>query len=179
MRKTIHRAIFVWNFDKEEKWLNEMAAKGWCLVSVGFCKYEFEECEPGAYKICMQLLNQDITQPESQQYIAFLESTGAEQVGAFQRWVYLRKKAADGEFELFSDYPSRIRHLSRIIHLITTVIGCNWLIGICNVLLATFNGSPLNYIGIINLVIGIGGLIGLSRLFQKRKLLEQDGQVFE
>lgn len=49
MRKIIHKAIFAWNFDKEEKWLNEMAAKGLCLISVGFCKYEFEDCEPGEF----------------------------------------------------------------------------------------------------------------------------------
>jgi hypothetical protein len=33
--------FWVWDFDKEEKWLNEMAAKGLSLVSVGFYKYEF------------------------------------------------------------------------------------------------------------------------------------------
>ena len=44
MRRTIRKWFWVWNFDKEEQWLNEMAAKGLCLVSVGFCKYEFEDC---------------------------------------------------------------------------------------------------------------------------------------
>ncbi len=29
--------FLVWDFDKEEKWLNEMAAKGLALTSVGFC----------------------------------------------------------------------------------------------------------------------------------------------
>ncbi len=49
MRKTIHKLFFIWDFDKEEKWLNQMAAKGLALVSVGFCKYEFEDCIPGEY----------------------------------------------------------------------------------------------------------------------------------
>ncbi len=38
MRKVIHKGFFVWNFDKEERWLNEMAAKGLALISVGFCR---------------------------------------------------------------------------------------------------------------------------------------------
>lgn len=42
MRQTIRKLFWVWDFDKEEKWLNEMAAKGLSLVAVGFCKYEFE-----------------------------------------------------------------------------------------------------------------------------------------
>ncbi len=56
MKKIIHKCFFIWNFDKEEKWLNEMAAKGFILNSVGFCRYEFDECIPGEYKICMELL---------------------------------------------------------------------------------------------------------------------------
>ena len=36
MRKVIHKWFAAWNFDKEERWLNEMAAKGLGLVSVGF-----------------------------------------------------------------------------------------------------------------------------------------------
>ena len=42
MRKTIRKWFWAWDFEKEEKWLNEMAAKGLALVGVGFCKYEFD-----------------------------------------------------------------------------------------------------------------------------------------
>lgn len=80
MRRIIHKVIFAWNFDKEEVWLNEMAAKGLCLVSVGFCKYEFEDCQPGEYQICMQMLESMPWHPESQKYIEFLEETRAEHV---------------------------------------------------------------------------------------------------
>lgn len=80
MRQTIHKLFWVWEFDKEEKWLNEMAAKGLCLISVGFCKYEFEDCEPGEYKVCLQLLDKMLRHPESQKYIEFLETTGAEHI---------------------------------------------------------------------------------------------------
>ena len=76
MRQTIHKCFFVWDFDKEEQWLNEMAAKGLALVSVGFCKYEFEDCVPGEYRVCLQLLDKLPRHPEMQKYIEFMEETG-------------------------------------------------------------------------------------------------------
>ena len=117
MRRTIRKWFWVWNFDKEEKWLNEMAAKGLALVGVGFAKYEFEESLPGEYAVHFELLQHSKSHPESENYIRFIEETGAEQVGNYLRWVYFRKKTADGPFALFSDNASRITHLKRIIGL--------------------------------------------------------------
>ena len=48
--------MWVWQWQKEENWINAMAAKGLLLTEVGFCRYEFEEGEPGAYQYCMQML---------------------------------------------------------------------------------------------------------------------------
>ena len=64
-----------------------MAAKGMALVSIGFGKYEFEDCVPGEYKICMQMLEKRASHPESQKYMEFLEDTGAEHVGTFKNWL--------------------------------------------------------------------------------------------
>ncbi len=47
-RKTLTRWFWVWQFEKEEDWLYEMAASGWVLESVGFCRYTFVRCEPDA-----------------------------------------------------------------------------------------------------------------------------------
>ena len=33
-RKTVRKWFWVWDFDKEERWLNEMAMSGWLLVQV-------------------------------------------------------------------------------------------------------------------------------------------------
>lgn len=76
MRKSIHKLFWVWDFDKEEKWLNEMAAKGLCLISVGFCKYEFEDCRPGEYSVRTERLEHHPDHPESVRYMSFLEETG-------------------------------------------------------------------------------------------------------
>ena len=50
-RKTVTKWFWVWQFEKEEEWLNEMAANGWVLESVGFCRYTFVRCEPGTYSV--------------------------------------------------------------------------------------------------------------------------------
>ena len=142
MRTTIRKVFFVWNFDKEEQWLNEMAAKGLCLVSAGFCKYEFEDCIPGEFKICLQLLEKSPRNPEMQKYIEFLEQTGAEHIGSFTRWVYFRTKASDGDFHLFSDNASRGKYLTHILGFIALIVAMNLLIGLENLALAIFVGFP-------------------------------------
>ena len=181
MRHTVHKWFWVWNFDKEEAWLNEMAAKGLCLVSVGFGKFEFEDCDPGEYKICLQLLDKMPRHPESQKYVAFVESTGAEHVGSFTRWAYFRRKASEGDFRLFSDYSSRIKYLSSMIAMVALVTWANLLTGLNNVLLAwTGTAYPVNYaFGALSLTISMLGTAGTIRLLKKRKKLKEESQLFE
>lgn len=121
MRHTMHRWFWVWDFEKEEKWLNEMSAKGLQLVAVGLCKYVFEEGEKGEYAYRLELLKETPSNPESTSYIRFLEETGVEYIGSVLRWVYFRKKTAKGAFELYSDIDSKIKHYSRIMTLISGV----------------------------------------------------------
>ena len=68
-RKTVRKWFWVWDFDKEEQWLNEMAMSGWALVSVGWCSYTFEECEPGEYTIRLEMHGADDS------YISFMRET--------------------------------------------------------------------------------------------------------
>ncbi len=179
MRHIVCKAFMAWDFDKEEKWLNEMAAKGLCLVSVGFFRYEFEDTVPGEYTIRMELLEKSPKKAESQKYIGFLEETGAEQVGAFSNWVYFRKKTEEGPFELFSDFDSRIKHLKRIVSFLATVTIMNLLIGADNVFLFFMNDIWLNALGFLNIVLGIWGAWGTFRIVKKKKQLEKEKQIFE
>ena len=68
-----------------------MAAQGWHLISVKYPTYEFEQGEPGAYNIRLELLEYWPKHEESRQYINFVEDTGAEYIGSVLRWVYFRK----------------------------------------------------------------------------------------
>lgn len=179
MRKTIRKWFWTWDFEKEEKWLNEMAAQGLALTGVGFAKYEFEETLPGEYNVRFELLNNPKSHPESENYIRFIEETGAEQVGNYLRWVYFRKKAADGPFDLFSDRPSRIAHLKRIIALMLPIGILNLFIGLQNIGLFFWQHFDGNLVGIINLALGALCCLGALPIHKKVKTLKKEQQIFE
>lgn len=101
-------------FEKEEKWLNEMAAKGLNLIHTNGITYTFQEGIPGEYTYRLELLAKLPTHLESVKYLQFLEETGVEPVISHVRWVYLRKKKSDGEFILYSDLKSKLHHYHRI-----------------------------------------------------------------
>lgn len=42
-KKTVFKLFFVWDFEKEERWLNEMAQEGWVLDNTGFSFYTAEK----------------------------------------------------------------------------------------------------------------------------------------
>ena len=106
-KKTVFKLFFVWDFEKEERWLNEMAQEGWVLDNTGFYFYTFVRCEPGEYIIRLEM-------NPSSDYRAFVKELGAEYIGDRVNWVYFRRKAELGSFELLSDIDSRLTHLSRI-----------------------------------------------------------------
>ena len=47
MKHRMNRLFFIWQSAEEEKWLNNMAAKGLALTGVWLFRYEFEDSEPG------------------------------------------------------------------------------------------------------------------------------------
>lgn len=179
MRKTVRKWFWVWDFDKEEQWLNEMAARGLCLASVGWCRYEFVDCVPGEYSIRLELLKEKTVHPESVKYIEFLEDTGAEHVGSYMRWIYMRKKKADGEFQLFSDNETRIRHLTRIINFASILTGVNLCSGFYNLFLFLLWGNWVSLLGFINLALSVIFICGIIKLWRKRQHLKEEQRVFE
>lgn len=170
MRKVVYKGFFVWNFEKEEKWLNEMAAKGFALISVGPFRYEFE--------VRLELLKKSVDNPESESYIHFVEGTGAEYIGTFNRWVYFRKKTKEGSFELYSDNSSKIKQIERIIGSILFIVLLNIFFGAENIYFMLSLDSAINAMGFINLFLGAFGLIGIIRLWKKKKKLERDKDIY-
>lgn len=135
MRKVVYKLFWVWNFDKEEKWLNSMAAKGLNLINVGFGRYVFEEGLPKEYTYRLELLNYMPSHLKSGEYIKFLEDTEVEYIGNVFRWVYFRRKTEKYEFNLYSDIDSRIKHLNKILLLILPLMILELIIGFNNTLL--------------------------------------------
>lgn len=131
MTITRWRVFWLWQFEEEEKWLNEMSGQGWQLQHVGFCNYTFKKGEPGEYIYRLELLDNPKSFDDSVRYISFIEDTRAEQICNISRWVYFRKKTELGGFDLFSDIDSRIKHLNRIL----LIAGIAWMINFMNFVL--------------------------------------------
>lgn len=179
MRKVIKKFFWAWDFEKEEKWLNEMAAKGLVLNDYSFCRYSFEECEPGEYTHKIQLLEHRPSHPESEMYICFMEETGAEQVASYLNWVYFRKKTAEGPFELFSDYESRIKHLRLIKNLILPFAWLNLIVGCTNIINMIINAPGLTWVPFINIAFAVIAFIGTHKLKNKIKEMKKEQTIME
>ena len=165
-RRTIRKWYWVWDFEKEEVWLNEMAQNGWVLDGVGFCTYHFVRCEPGEYTVRLEMHDYD------EAYLSFMADTGAEYLGRMVKWIYFRKKASEGSFDLFSDIDSRIRHLDRIGKMLFGVGMANLAIGLVNI----FNPSRLGWINLLCcalLMYALGRIHGKKEALEKERLLHE------
>ncbi len=179
MRTVMHKWFWAWDFDREEAWLNDMAARGYALCGYSFCRYEFERCAPGEYGVRIELLEQPLTSPVSQQYIRFVEETGAEQVASYMRWVYFRKKRVDGPFDLFSDLESRIKHLQRIWRLMVPLLVVNTFCALYNLFLFCQHPNPISLLFVLNLVVSVLLGMGMWKLGRKINRMKQDRQIVE
>lgn len=171
-----------WNFEKEEKWLNDMSAKGLALIDYSWCRYVFEEVPKGEYIYRIELLENWPTHPESRNYIRFLEETGVEHVSSYMRWVYFRKKSADGPFDLYSDIDSRIAHYKKVFTLWITLVCAELAIGLSNISIGItqWNRSGINFgLGIFLLFVGLS-LLGVALpVGRKIKRLKKEKKIRE
>lgn len=161
MKKIIHRTFFIWNFEKEIAWLNEMSRQGWQLCRAGFFVYEFEQGEPDEYQYQLQLLRK--ADPD---YLAFLEETGIQVVGRCLNWIYLKKKSDGQPFEIFSDLEGVLRHLDGVLALCGVIMAANLLPGLAN--LANSNLHQLSW---LNLALAAVGAFGFCKLYFRRRAL--------
>lgn len=158
MKHVVHKWFWAWEFEKEERWLNDMSARGLQLTDASLFRFVFEEGMPGEYQYRLELLENLDRHPESRQYIRFLEETGVTHVASVNRWAYFRKKSADGPFEIFSDIDSKISHLRRI----ETLLLCLLLIVVPLETLAFYHMRPTGFdynSGTVWIYIGLAILI--------------------
>ncbi|KAB2862688.1 MAG: DUF2812 domain-containing protein, partial [Exiguobacterium chiriqhucha] len=117
--KTVYR-VYV-DYEKEEKWLNKMAAQGWFLEQFKLGRYEFRQGNPNEYTYRIELLEELPNSPKSDAYFELLEEMGITIVATSYRWIYLKKRTEEGPFQLYSDIDSKIRHEKRIYQLYSFV----------------------------------------------------------
>ena len=113
---------FYIDYEKEEAWLNSMSEKGFAFTDFFLCRYAFEDSGPGEYIYRIELLENLPGHPESRKYLNFMEENGVEYISSWARWVYFRKKASAGPFDIYSDIESRVAHYRRIATLFFVVM---------------------------------------------------------
>ena len=179
MKETFYQLFWVWEYDKEEKWLNEMADQGWALSRVGFCRYTFDKVQPGDYTVRLQLLEQSPAAPESMEYLRLVEESGAEYVGRMMRWVYFRKRG-DRDFCLFSDNRSRADYLGRIQRFLAPLTVANGCVGLSNLCMGLVVPSEVNaWCGCLSLTVAAFLALGWRSVWCKRRQVLKESDVFE
>ena len=189
MRRVVHKLFWIWQLEKEQAWVNEMASHGYALEHAGRLRFEFDETEPDKYIYKEIFLKGWGESAENIKYFRFLEEMGIKVVCYINYpgtcWVYtraLKKDYPDG-IELYSDIDSKITYQKVMAAYMILVIALTLAGGLLNLWMGLFNGHlfmPLNFIvGLLVLalcvaatVAEIKSLVKLSRLKKERKLHE-------
>ena len=153
MKKTAWKAFI--DYEKEEDWLNSMSAKGLALTDYFFFRYAFEDSRPGEYIYRIELLDNPPGHAESRAYLDFMAENGVEHVTSWIRWVYFRKRASGGPFDIYSDIDSRITHYKRILTLWLPLMCMDLMLGLINFSNGVDSLFGNENYGIYNLVIGV------------------------
>lgn len=100
------------NKDRETAWLNEMVRRGYAMEGFFAGFYHFDRCSPGEYIYQIDITKGFFRVPSD--YREFMWEAGIEIICLWGPWVILRKRAAEGSFELYTDVESTIGHYERI-----------------------------------------------------------------
>jgi len=108
---------FKLTFDKdlEQNWLNDLCWEGWAMTGFIAGFFVFTPCQPGEYIYQIDLLpGNGLRAKNFNAYAEFMEETGVEVVQRWFRWVFLRKRTADGPFQIYTDIDSQIQMYRRM-----------------------------------------------------------------
>jgi Protein of unknown function (DUF2812). len=98
--------------DRETAWLNELAMQGKAMSGFFAGFYQFEDTAPGLWRY--QVDFSDRFGSVTQEYRSLMDDLQIEIVQIWGYWVILRKRAADGPFEMYTDADSKISHYKKI-----------------------------------------------------------------
>ncbi|MDE7260662.1 MAG: DUF2812 domain-containing protein [Oscillospiraceae bacterium] len=106
---------FTFDKDEEQDWLNDYAQEGWAMVSFFVGLVTFVPCQPGEFIYQIDLLpGKGLWADNYEDYVIFMNEMNVEILQRWGRWVYLRKRAEDGPFEVYTDTASKIELYRRI-----------------------------------------------------------------
>ncbi len=192
MRRVIHKIFWIWQLEKEQAWINEMASHGYSLEHAGRLTFEFDETEPDKYIYKEIFLKGWGESAENLKYFRFLEEMGIKVVCYINYpgtcWVYtraLKEDYPDG-IELYSDIDSKINYQKVMAGYLIFVIALT-LLGVLlniavvvNFLLQHDTLMLLNLISAaLSFVICVGAVIATVRAFMKIAKLKKERKIHE
>ncbi len=98
------------DFDKEEKWINDMAKQGWAFWHTNGVIYRFKKCEPGEFIYQLDFDERD-KRGEVGDYVVFRTSCGDKFIHQWKRKIYWRRESAAGPFEAENNITAKL-HLT-------------------------------------------------------------------
>lgn len=189
MRKTIYKLFWIWELDREENWINEMAAHGYSLEHAGRFSFTFEETEPKKYRYKTVFLKGSSSCAENIKYFRFLEEMGIHVVSQLNYpgtcCVYLRSLYGDNPegIELYSDIDSKITYLKTTAWYMVFVAVFTLFGAILNfsVALLPHNGNRIINLIMAGLVfaIFIGAVMAAVKSFVKISTLKREREIHE
>ena len=188
MRRVIHKLFWIWQLEKEQVWINEMASHGYSLEHAGRLTFEFDETEPGKYIYKEIFLKGWGESVENIKYFRFLEEMGIKVVCYINYpgtcWVYtraLREDYPDG-IELFSDIDSKINGMKAMSGYMIFVMAMTLFAALLNLWCAIGRDyfSPINFICSISMfVLFTLATIATVKIFVSMGKLKKERAIHE
>ncbi|MGR6899284.1 DUF2812 domain-containing protein [Rummeliibacillus sp. BSL5] len=172
---------FYLDFEKEEKWINEMAQSGWHLEMFLLGRFTFIKGDPGESIYRNEFIT-GMSDLEKKEYFEFLKDSRITIVHESGGWVYMKKAAAEGPFDIYTDTKSKIDYYKRILNFFLILFFVNLSLGISNVSLFTDNSSmgiANASIGLINIAVALLIAVPIVKIIKRKKGLQEEQQFFE
>lgn len=182
MKKTVKKAFL--DIHKEEEWLNEQGENGLMLTRYHGGEYEFENVSPAKYQY--KIDQPAYTGSKKKDYLAFLEQTGITVVAEYGGRVYLRKNAADGPLDMYTEQKEAEKQMSKRLSFYFVTAISQFMLGVIMLVQILYfeklEGIPF-YIGIVfNAGLMISGIIFFIlgiRKHRKYALSKEDKDIWE
>lgn len=163
------------DYEQEEKWLREMANKGWMLKSAKPIVYTFERADP--QDIVFKLDFQSTRIQPDDDYMRMLEDYGWTYLTSLNNYRYLYKTASgnNDNDEIYTDNASKLEMLKRILRFRILPIMCVFFVCVIPnfvcVVNREFDSVTMDVLWIVLLILYCFALakvgIGYKRLYKK------------
>ncbi|SFT28150.1 DUF2812 domain-containing protein [Paenibacillus sp. BC26] len=145
-----YRLNLSWDYENEEKWMNEQSARGLHLRKPGFLSSTFVRDEAVRYTYCLDY-QAGLTKKNGklQEYIELYRDAGWEYVTSYGGiWHYFRKEWEPGEVpRLYSDRDSLAAHYKKIQSMMGVMLLLN--IGLCAINMANLLPRGHQFWGVV------------------------------